>query len=269
MLSAAYAWLVALGFLSLTVGNIRFGVLAVLALLVIAYYARLPIALATALVAGIVLPVLGRMRPPLVQLSVAWESATFALTLCGVVFVAEWLRRLSIESSLLRGRVARAEAAAALDSLTGMPNRAFFIDRLRDEIAHASEARATLAVLFADLDGFKAINDLHGHAIGDQILVLAARRLSHALRTEDIIARIGGDEFALIVRNVHGRSDVARVCETLESAFRAPFHCGDVDSVIGITIGFSMYPDDALDAQGLLLHSDAAMYARKRSKRVT
>ena len=268
MLAAAYAWLIVLGFVSLSVGNVRFGVLAVLALLVIAFYSRLWIALVTALVAGVALPMLDVVRPPHIYLSVAWESATLAITLCAIVFVAEWLRRLSNESSHLRSRVSRAEAAAVLDSLTGMPNRAYFIERLRAEIAQASDANGKLAVLFADLDGFKQINDLHGHAMGDRVLVLAARRLSHALRTEDVVARIGGDEFSLIVRNVHDREEVMRVCDVLESAFRAPFRCGDVDAEIGITIGFSLFPDDALDADGLLLQSDGAMYARKRQKRV-
>lgn len=268
MIAAACLWLVLLGVVVYYVGNVNFGVVAVPALLIIAYYGRLSTALAIAVIAGITLPIIDRIVPPAIYLNVAWESVVLALTLVAVVIVTDLLRRRTQESTVLRERVDRAEAAALVDSLTGMPNRTYFIDRLKQELRAAGDRDAKLAVLFADLDGFKTINDTHGHAIGDKALALAARRLAHGLRFGDIIARIGGDEFGIIVREVHTRSEALRVAEAVESTFQAPFRIDDMKaSILGVTVGTSLFPDDARDAETLLIQSDAAMYARKRAKR--
>ena len=165
--------------------------------------------------------------------------------------------------------VAVASLAAASDfnqrdGLTGIPNRVLGLDRLAHAIDMARRDGKRLAVLFLDLDDFKAVNDSLGHAIGDQVLQLVTQRLQSALRDSDTISRYGGDEFLILLRDVAEASDAGHVAGELLAALSMP------GSVVGhilqqsASLGISLYPDDGEDAVDLINRADAAMYCSKR-----
>ena len=152
---------------------------------------------------------------------------------------------------------------AHFDRLTGLANRTLFVQRL-DEAIHRIEGRATLlAVLFIDLDGFKAINDTHGHAAGDLVLQSAAQRLTECVRETDLVARLGGDEFTVLLPAVRGYSTAARVAQNMLDALGETLHVRNLALVISGSIGIALCPSDAGDREGLLGLADGAMYAAK------
>ena len=149
------------------------------------------------------------------------------------------------------------------DALTGLPNRASLADRLELELAHARRQKRGLALLFLDLDGFKAINDTRGHAAGDALLVGAAQHLTHALREGDTVARLGGDEFTAILPGIEDEQAARIVGEKLLRALERPIeHEGELLRVRG-SVGLALYPRDGADATSLLQQADAAMYRAK------
>lgn len=164
----------------------------------------------------------------------------------------------------------RAEAdlahKATHDTLTGLPNRALLSDRLDQALARAKRDRHPVAVMFIDLDGFKAVNDEHGHDAGDGVLSEVAQRLSIVLRPSDTVARLGGDEFVIVCEDMVGESDAMRVARRALSAIAAePFSVpnGDVALSASIGIAFSSYP--GVRAEALLRDADAAMYRAKEA----
>jgi diguanylate cyclase (GGDEF)-like protein/PAS domain S-box-containing protein len=155
------------------------------------------------------------------------------------------------------------------DFLTQLPNRALFKDRLERSIAMAERNQTHSAVLFVDLDGFKAINDELGHEAGDWLLCEMAERMTQAIRQADTLARMGGDEFTLILDDVSGRDDVARVARKLLKAVSQPFVITGQRRQIGASVGIALYPNDARDYDGLLRCADEAMYAAKQAGKNT
>lgn len=153
------------------------------------------------------------------------------------------------------------------DALTGLPNRFLFADRLQLAMAHARRNRAKLAVMFLDLDRFKYINDSLGHAAGDQLLQEVATRLSACVREDDTVARMGGDEFTLLLPGIRAVEDVAKIAQKIIDTLKASFRIGDRDLYITVSIGIAMYPNDGLEADALLSHADAAMYRAKEQGR--
>ncbi|MDX5298147.1 MAG: diguanylate cyclase, partial [Gammaproteobacteria bacterium] len=156
---------------------------------------------------------------------------------------------------------------ATHDALTGLPNRTLFADRLTHDLAQAQRGGYAVAVVMMDLDHFKDINDTWGHAAGDALLVEAARRLSSVLRSNDTICRIGGDEFALILPNIHVPEDVTRVADKIHEQFMQPFCLSGHDVTINATLGVSLYPEDGDNGEQLLANADVAMYAGKAQAR--
>jgi diguanylate cyclase (GGDEF)-like protein/PAS domain S-box-containing protein len=154
---------------------------------------------------------------------------------------------------------------ANFDSLTGLPNRANFTNRLTEAAARARRDGGAFAVLFIDLDGFKQVNDTFGHAAGDLLLQLVAERLSGGIRTSDTVARLSGDEFAVIAEGVRGTVDARRLADKLVSLMRQPFDIGAGDVSIGASIGIACFPENATEPAQLLALADAAMYTVKRS----
>jgi len=154
---------------------------------------------------------------------------------------------------------------AFVDPLTGLPNRALLLDRLRETLAAARRDRRVFAVLMCDLDGFKAVNDRLGHEAGDALLQVVAQRLETTVRGNDTFARIGGDEFAAVLPKVASRDDVAFVAARMVQALEAPIEIGTERCKVGISIGIATYPDNAADMDGLLSRADAAMYESKRA----
>ncbi|UFS72552.1 diguanylate cyclase [Geomonas sp. RF6] len=151
------------------------------------------------------------------------------------------------------------------DRLTGLPNRALFFDRLEQALIHARRKRSRFALLFLDLDGFKAINDTHGHQAGDELLQAVAHRLTFCVRESDTVARMGGDEFIIILGDINHWEEPGLVARKVLEAFSSPFHIGEITCTVGVSIGISVFPDDAEDANKLISKADFAMYEAKRS----
>ncbi len=152
---------------------------------------------------------------------------------------------------------------ASYDTLTGLPNRALFQDRIRQMIANAKRSNGTFAVLFADLDHFKEVNDTLGHLAGDELLKVIAQRLQQGLRDQDTVARMGGDEFVLLLPDAFREQGLA-VAEQLQNALRQPVDLADAPGYQPrASVGVAVYPDDGDTADLLLRHADTAMYAAK------
>jgi diguanylate cyclase (GGDEF)-like protein/PAS domain S-box-containing protein len=158
------------------------------------------------------------------------------------------------------------------DALTALPNRALFHDRLQQGMALARRERHELALLYIDLDRFKAVNDSFGHDAGDELLKAVAARMRSLLRAADTVARVGGDEFAVIVTKMKSREGAATLAQKLIDAMSAPFEPklearGRACEVrIGASIGIAVFPTDTEDADGLLKAADTAMYQAKRER---
>lgn len=153
---------------------------------------------------------------------------------------------------------------AHTDALTGLPNRRGLSAALSSALAHC-DSRSLLAVYMMDLDGFKLINDQHGHDVGDALLVAATRRLLAQVRQKDVVARLGGDEFVVTTSGLGTPQQAQDLGHKLLEAFRPPFVLGDIEVSVGITIGYAIAPHDGNDAITLLKRADAAMYSGKQS----
>jgi diguanylate cyclase len=153
---------------------------------------------------------------------------------------------------------------AERDFLTGLPNRALLSDRLAQAIALAIRHGKRLAVLFVDLDNFKDINDSFGHSVGDQLLQSAAMRLEQCIRHSDTVSRHGGDEFVVLLSEVESAQDAACVSEKLIKAMAKPHLIAGHELKVTLSIGISLFPGDAGDAEALLTNADTAMYHAKR-----
>ncbi|KRT53855.1 diguanylate cyclase (GGDEF) domain [endosymbiont of Ridgeia piscesae] len=161
----------------------------------------------------------------------------------------------------------RYQQLAQHDTLTGLPNRLLFHDRLNHALNRANRSKIGLALLFLDLDRFKQINDAFGHPMGDRLLALVAKDLLEALREEDTIARLGGDEFVVILEGVHGRDHVINVAEKLLAVIGRERSLDSLQMHIGVSIGISLYPEDGEDVTTLVRNADAAMYQAKAKGR--
>jgi diguanylate cyclase (GGDEF)-like protein/PAS domain S-box-containing protein len=156
---------------------------------------------------------------------------------------------------------------ATHDALTGLPNRALFDDRLASALKQCARHEQMLAVLFLDLDRFKMINDTLGHTVGDTLLVALSRRLCTAVRAEDTVARMGGDEFIFILRDLKSAEDAVKPAQKLLEAIRPPFHVGGHELHATASIGISLYPADGPGADQLLKCADMALYRAKERGR--
>ena len=156
---------------------------------------------------------------------------------------------------------------ANYDSLTGLPNRYLFQDRLNHALSRAARSGQNLAVLFIDLDHFKAVNDALGHASGDHLLKDVSERLSEHVRKSDSVARFGGDEFTVLIEDCGAAEDVALLAEKLIEAMSRPFLLEGHVMHVSLSIGITLYPADAMDADDLLKNADIAMHQAKAAGR--
>jgi len=161
----------------------------------------------------------------------------------------------------------RLEFLAHHDALTGLPNRAMFAERAREAVAHARRHDKTAALLFLDLDNFKQINDSLGHEVGDRLLELIAARLRAAVRGDDFVARIGGDEFCVLLQDIAEPREAAAVAQKLVHELGRPYRVGEHQLVSGASIGVACVPHDGEDIATLLRLADAAMYRAKERGR--
>lgn len=160
----------------------------------------------------------------------------------------------------------RLDQMAHFDELTGLPNRALFMDRLKQSVVMSRRDQKRFALLYLDLDGFKRINDTYGHDAGDRLLKTVAARLSACVRISDTIGRMGGDEFTVILSTITRHDDAGYVAEKIVTALNRPFRVSDTDTGnIGVSVGISVFPDDAADGNQLITNADDAMYEVKRN----
>lgn len=192
----------------------------------------------------------------LVQLNLA-NTVLLALTQAFIGFKEAYVRA--------HARIETAERYAAIDTLTELPNRLSLQQRLVASLEHAKRQGERVGVLFIDVDGFKVLNDTLGHEAGDHLLKQLADRLRRVVRKDDFIARISGDEFVLVIDGIEDAQVAAFVAQKLQADLVAPFHLLDQSFRVTVSIGISVYPDDALDPDALLRHADSAMYRVKRS----
>lgn len=169
---------------------------------------------------------------------------------------------------LYTNRVGRErERLATEDTLTGLPNRMLFMDRLEQSLARAARHQTLVGIMFIDLDRFKRVNDTLGHASGDQLICEVAQRLRATARAEDIVARLGGDEFVVVVSDVAEIKHILQVVEKMLAAVAAPYRIAKHELFCSCSIGISVYPNDGDDSGDLLKNADTAMYHAKNSGR--
>jgi len=249
----AYFGLALLVGLDALYGPIHLGILAVIPLVVIGLYGGRWLAIVTALICTPAFALLDNdvIKPRFHAVNaVQFEAVCMAVMLTTVIWVVDRLRT--------------SEAIAGSDSLTTLLNRRTILARVERSIRRAQKIGTKGALLFIDLDGFKAVNDRFGHARGDQILQRVAQRLLHSVRAADSVGRFGGDEFIVLLDDVPDRAHADRVAGTIEALLAAPFSNGEPK--ISATIGAAMFPADGTDAAAIIRTADAQMYLRKARK---
>jgi len=213
---------------------------------------------------GHVRDVEGRMRKAsgeVVDVSFASELVEIDGEPCAITTIFDITERKRAAS--------RIEELATRDPLTGLPNRLLLADRLDHSITGARRANRMLAVMFIDLDGFKAVNDRFGHGMGDVLLKAVGDRLSLLVRKGDTLARLGGDEFIVLLDGIKTQQDAAQVAEKVLSVVRQPYEIDGQRLEIGASIGIAIFPLDGTDSTMLLRNADTAMYAAKADGRGT
>lgn len=180
-----------------------------------------------------------------------------------IAYIRDLTERKAYEKSL--------KHKATHDELTDLPNRWLFSLQLNQSLAQAKRDQRQVAVIFMDLDGFKAVNDSLGHIAGDELLILVSQRLRLAVREIDTLARFGGDEFAIILSNMKHSGEALNVAEKLQLLFNKPFTLQKLPGQlnISVSIGLAFYPGDAQDSDTLLRYADMAMYQAKQAGRAT
>jgi diguanylate cyclase (GGDEF)-like protein/PAS domain S-box-containing protein len=172
---------------------------------------------------------------------------------------------LCTDITSLKEHQGQLERIAHFDLLTNLPNRVLLADRLSQAMLQCSRHEQSLAVVFLDLDGFKQVNDTYGHDVGDELLIALSVLMKKALRKEDSLARIGGDEFVAVLAELTSVEDCEPVLERLLQATSTPVTVGDVVLNVSASIGVTLYPQDNVDADQLMRHADQAMYLAKES----
>ncbi|WP_375055188.1 putative bifunctional diguanylate cyclase/phosphodiesterase [Zobellella sp. DQSA1] len=167
--------------------------------------------------------------------------------------------------SQLKADAAELEQIAQYDALTGIPNRRLLADRLLQAMARTKRQGSQLAVCYLDLDGFKQVNDEHGHPAGDQLLIEISCRLKHILRQYDTLARLGGDEFALLFAELQHSEDLHPILTRVLETITTPIELADGQARVSASIGVTFYPHDDSNADLLLQHADQAMYQAKQA----
>jgi diguanylate cyclase (GGDEF)-like protein len=178
--------------------------------------------------------------------------------------LANTVKQLQIEIEEREKITAELHFLANHDALTGLPSLRLCKDRLNQSLAEARRNHQASAVMFLDLDGFKEINDRYGHEFGDSVLRESATRITAEIRETDTVARIGGDEFVIILSSLPEKSIANRIADSLVAAIAQPVCVGAIEVAISASIGISLYPDHGVTAEELIRSADKAMYRVKR-----
>jgi diguanylate cyclase (GGDEF)-like protein/PAS domain S-box-containing protein len=172
---------------------------------------------------------------------------------------------LITDITLMKEHHTQLKRMAHTDALTNLPNRVLLTDRLNQSMVQCQRRNQSLAVAFMDLDGFKVVNDRHGHNVGDELLIKVAQRMKEALREGDTLARIGGDEFIAVMVDLENIEDSKPVLKRLLKAASDPVYLGEAVMQVSASIGVSFYPQNQADADLLVRHADHAMYIAKQA----
>ncbi|MFY9261645.1 MAG: PAS domain S-box protein [Gallionella sp.] len=196
---------------------------------------------------------------------------TVSQTITPIINDGELTHFIAIHEDITDQKLTQARIAhmAHYDALTGLPNRALYFDRLKQALSIAQRHDRGLAVLYMDLDGFKKINDTQGHHAGDLLLIAVADRISQCVRKSDTVARMGGDEFTIILNEACQHEDVTIVAKKIIAAISTPFELAGQPAHIGISIGIARYTDDANTEDELMQRADKAMYQAKAAGKNT
>lgn len=202
------------------------------------------------------------------------NNATFlvsALVIAAIgSYAAERQRRLAyFRLQVIEQKRAASEHVALHDPLTGLPNRRLLLEKLEQAVARATRQKTLCAVLFIDLDGFKAVNDRHGHAFGDRLLKIVAQRVVQSLRVTDTAARYGGDEFVVVLEDIGTEANLEVLTERVRQCVTDPCDVDDVRLAVSCSIGIAIHPHDGATPRELLEVADASMYRMKRAEAVT
>lgn len=200
-----------------------------------------------------------------------WQlDELLSLLLCAGIIA---LVMLGFRTRQLAREIARREAAERLahdsarhDPLTGLANSRRFREQIKATVGNAERSSSGCAVLYIDLDGFKPVNDTHGHAVGDIVLVEVARRISQAAPNGATVARLGGDEFGVVVSGVSNPEALLFLSQRLQRDIAKPIETGPLHLTVGATVGIAVFPEDGSDAEALIASADRAMYIAKRAK---
>jgi len=169
----------------------------------------------------------------------------------------------------LQERDEKLKKLAFHDYVTGLPNRNYFKERIQDVVRRSLEKNCRASVFFIDLDDFKKVNDTLGHEAGDELLRIVGQRFCQVLRSDDMVFRIGGDEFSVIVEDVHDLQVVTKLAQRMIDAVSEDVKIGDNVARVGASIGISLCPDHAEEVSALLMLADAAMYVAKGNSKNT
>lgn len=202
---------------------------------------------------------------------VSSETHVFDQEILGTLARVAKLLGYGLDEMDLKKRIEQERATqswmARHDTLTRLPNRAALLDRIPEASKRAQRDEKLMGVCMLDLDDFKPVNDQYGHAAGDQLLQKVAHRLGQAIRQTDFVARIGGDEFALVLENIQNMDDIEKLMQRISVALERPYTLpGNIKVNIGGSLGITIYPFDEGDSEILLRHADQALYTAKRNK---
>lgn len=184
------------------------------------------------------------------------------VTLCAFVALSIFVLRYSAAAARL---IRSSEARAMRDALTGLPNRALLLDRLDRIVGHLKSRQPGVAIMYLDLDGFKAVNDNHGHAAGDELLCQVAGRLRSLLRDQETAARLGGDEFVVVMPGLTNTTELQARANRIIETLCSPYRLAETVVEIGVSIGIAVSPTDGRESADLLQKADQALYVAKSS----
>lgn len=197
----------------------------------------------------------------LISLFIAWHNTYTSRRMC-LYAVIEELNKAALKEANLQ-----LKAQSQTDFLTGLPNRYLLDDRIQQVIAKASRENARFALMIVDLDRFKPINDTYGHAVGDALLREVAERMVRCVRESDTVARIGGDEFVVLLPTINDSQDAKLVAEKIRDALNQAFLIGEISIAISSSLGIALYPEQGTDADALSRAADSTLYRAKESGR--
>jgi diguanylate cyclase (GGDEF)-like protein len=275
VLVIAYGSLIGIAIADYLMPGVQLAPLVAIPLLLIGYFSGLGIALTMAVACAVYFGVIDYSPlagARLVLASLPINVSVLALALCAMVYVSSRLQRESqsrgaLETQLASSRRSEADlqVLARTDRLTELTNRRGFEEAFEAAVAQARAEPTNLVLQYIDLDGFKEVNDRYGHDVGDGVLRVAGQRIAAAVRRSDVVARIGGDEFATLSRSANASDDGRQMASDIKQAFNDPITFDGHTVTLSASIGSVVVPRDGLEAYALLRLADERMYADKKS----